>query len=307
MSYRLEPTESLREGLQRIAYEQIDQAIESLRHPGDDPDAAVHDARKRFKKLRAIVRLVRDEVGYTVYKRENVCFRNAGRELAELRERYVMVATVDDLKARYADVLDEDAFTDLYDHLDAAHRQIRHDLLQESETVEYVITLIEQARQRVADWPIEDESYNGIADSVHRVYKRGCKGLARAYADPTPENFHEWRKRVKYLWYHLRILRPLWPELFPQWADAVHDLSNYLGDVHDMAELKAYIAERPELMADKEARQTLFGLLNQRQQELETAARPLGERIYAEKPKRFVKRMGHYWHVWQSHKMDADA
>jgi hypothetical protein len=26
-----------------------------------------------------------------------------------------------------------------------------------------------------------------------------------------PEHFHEWRKRVKYHWYHLGLLRELWP------------------------------------------------------------------------------------------------
>ena len=60
MSYRLEPQEPLGAGIKRIAREQIDQALEQLTANPENRDEAVHDARKRFKKIRAALRLVRD-------------------------------------------------------------------------------------------------------------------------------------------------------------------------------------------------------------------------------------------------------
>lgn len=75
MSYQLESTEKLSTGLKRIVREQIDDAIHQLTDLPDGQAEAVHDVRKRFKKIRAVLRLVRDEIGSDVYKRENVFYR----------------------------------------------------------------------------------------------------------------------------------------------------------------------------------------------------------------------------------------
>src|SRR5262249_40401169 len=60
MSFELRPDESLRKNIRRIARKQMDDALEMLTaaHPGSR-DEAVHEARKCFKKVRAVLRLVR--------------------------------------------------------------------------------------------------------------------------------------------------------------------------------------------------------------------------------------------------------
>ncbi|MDX1615162.1 MAG: CHAD domain-containing protein [Candidatus Promineifilaceae bacterium] len=298
MSYRLERTEALAPGLKRIAVEQIDDALAQLREPGDDLDEAIHEARKCFKKVRAVVRLVRDELGHTIYKRENVCFRDAGRALSDLRDSYVMVATVDDLQETYADQLDDEAFTAIRQPLVEKHQEVRQQVI-ESETLDDVITTISAARQRVQDLPIDDDDYEAIRPSIKRVYRRGYKGRRRAYDEPSAEKFHEWRKRVKYLWYHTRILNPLWPDLLDPLAEEIHDLSDYLGDDHDLAELREVVRELPATGDRQDERQVLLGLIEQRRREFQELARPLAARLYAESPSRFVDRLGSYWQAHQ--------
>ena len=298
MSYRLEETESLGPGLKRIAIEQIDDALAQLRDPGDDLDEAIHEARKCFKKVRAVVRLVRDELGSDLYKRENVCFRDAGRALSDLRDSYVMVETVDDLKDTYADQLDEEAFNVFRQPLVEAHQAVRREVM-EGEAIDDVITTISAARQRIQELPIENESYEAIRPSIKRVYRRGYKGRRRAYDEPSAENFHEWRKRVKYLWYHTRILNPLWPDVLEPLADEIHDLSDFLGDDHDLAELRDVVHELPAAAERDKARQVLLGLIAQRRRAFQAQARPLAARLYAESPGRFVDRLGGYWQARQ--------
>jgi hypothetical protein len=108
-SYRIKKKESLQDGIQRIVTEQVDRALHQLEHNDDDVHEAVHDSRKCFKKVRGVLRLLRDEIGEEVYKRENSCFRDAGRKLAVARDRAVMVETLDSLlgdvkNGRFADV-----------------------------------------------------------------------------------------------------------------------------------------------------------------------------------------------------------
>ena len=46
----------------------------------------MHEARKDLKKLRALLRMTRGELGDATFRRENPCFRDAGRELAGVRD-----------------------------------------------------------------------------------------------------------------------------------------------------------------------------------------------------------------------------
>lgn len=299
MSYRLEPKEPLGIGLKRIAREQIDQALEQLTTAPEGRDEAVHDARKRFKKIRAVLRLVRDEIGSDVYQRENVCYRDAGRQLADIRDSFVMVETLDNLTQQYADALNGNSYDELRKKLAAEHDAIKRELLDHNQTMSRVAATIQKARQRVESWPITHNDFPAISGGLKRVYKRGYKGLVNAYANPKPENFHEWRKRIKYLWYHTRILRNLWPDLLAELADQTHNLADYLGDDHDLAELRHLLLTRPELFNSEGAMEDLIECINRRQAELKAASRPLGQRIYTEKPKTFVKRIGGYWQVSQ--------
>lgn len=306
MSYRLEPGESIDPGLKRIVHEQIDSAVDSLQNVGDDSHDAIHDARKRFKKIRAVMRLVRDELGSDIYRRENVCYRDAGRALSDIRDSYVKIETVDALREHYAEHLEHEAFQQTRQQFVDAHQALSRRLVDEENVPAQVISTLQEARSRVDDLPIEGEEYDAIRPSIRRVYKRGYRGLARSYEEPLPENFHDWRKRVKYLWYHARILNPLWPGLFKEWADQIHDLSDYLGDAHDYAELRAHVEANPTFCPQDEERELLLALADRRRAELEAAAYPLGRRIYAEAPDRFVQRLAAYWEAWQTGDAVAD-
>jgi CHAD domain-containing protein len=300
MSYRLEARESLPTNIKRIATEQVDQALEQLRHPPDDDrDEAIHDARKCFKKIRAVLRLVRDEIGEQSYKQENTCYRDAGRRLSDIRDSAVMVETLDEIIQHFDDQLAPEAFVSFRDRLVEEHQSFKQDILDHQGAMSQVAAIIDATRSRIANWPVRDDDFSALYGGLKRVYKRGHNRMAEAYAESSPERYHEWRKRAKYLWYHTRILTPLWPELLAELADQLHDMGDYLGHDHDLSELRRTIMDRPKLMDDKTETQALIGLIDQRRTELEAAARPIAERIYVEKPKAFVDRIGGYWQVWR--------
>ena len=67
MSSRFKPGESVRHGVRRIVRHQLDDLIVQLR-AGPERRNAVHEARKHSKKLRAVIRLARDEIGDGRYR-----------------------------------------------------------------------------------------------------------------------------------------------------------------------------------------------------------------------------------------------
>ncbi len=121
-----------------------------------------------------------------------------------------------------------------------------------------------------------------------------------AYEDGnSPEKFHDWRKRVKYLWHHIEVLQPLWSPVFEATANELHQLSDYLGEAHDAAVLVNYITKnKTEFKGEPELSQLLRRLTKQRHG-FETAAQPLGLRLFAETPRQFVNRLSIYWQAFQ--------
>lgn len=307
MSYQLNIDEKISDGVARIAYEQTGKALKELKtirdgYSEDDAlvntvDEAIHDARKCFKKVRAVLRLVRKEIGEEAYRAENVCFRNAGRQLADLRDSHVRIETLDELTDYFSDQLDKNAFHDLRQTFVAQHKDLRSRFLTEMDNLNELIANVEEAQARIQEWPVDSEGLQVFRGGLRKTYKRGYNRMAEAYGNPSPERFHEWRKRVKYHWYHLRILNPLWPNVLSEVAEEVHKVADYLGDAHDFAELHKYIEAHDPVPAHNKNTQVLLALLTQRQRELEAAAQPLGARIYTESPKRYMKRVKGYWSV----------
>jgi CHAD domain-containing protein len=300
MSYRLEQGEMVAEGIKRIALEQVDKALSELNSASDAPDEAIHSVRKRFKKVRAVLRLVRDTVG-KVYKRENVWYRDAGRELSSVRDAAVMVETLDGLAEQYGDRATRYAFEGVREELVDRHEAILQRVVKDGHAMAEVALTIQEGRPRIQEWPIAESGFAALRDGLKRVYKRGRKALATARAEPTTENLHELRKRAKYLWYHMRILGPCWPDLLGPFADQIHTLSDYLGDNHDLALLTQLLEEQTqELFSDEIQAAALLGLLAEQWSALQAASWPLAERIYVEKPKDFVARIAGYWQAWQT-------
>ena len=83
-AYRLKRKESPAKGVRRVAVGRAEHAVEQLCDGESDPAKAVHTARKDTKKLRSVLRLVRDSLGDSRYRRENDRFRDAARNLADL-------------------------------------------------------------------------------------------------------------------------------------------------------------------------------------------------------------------------------
>src|SRR6202521_2345817 len=90
MSFHLKRKQGIPDGIKRNVKRQVKKALARL-HAKENPDATVYEVRKCFKRIRAALRLVRDELGDTVYRQENILFRDAARSLAAARDVIVLV------------------------------------------------------------------------------------------------------------------------------------------------------------------------------------------------------------------------
>ena len=290
MSYRLVIDPAPADSVRACAREQMLGAVAELERPGDDPAKAVHQARKHLKKARALLRLVRSELGDTAYRRENEALRDAAARLSETRDADVLVATVDKLAERGAGQLPATDFAALRGALTAEAEVARAGAAAADPLA--VAQELRAAHERVGAWPLDGADWETVVAGISRAYARGVRERARAEAEPTVERLHEWRKRVKDLWYHHRLLKAVWPPVVAAYGEAAHLLSELLGDDHDLAVLRARLERGDGLPATVAADLApLLALVDERRGELQVEARRLAARLYAERPRAFERRV----------------
>jgi len=307
VAYRLGDEEELSAGIRRCGFDELDGAVEQLStRVAEEPIDAVHEARKSLKKTRALVRLVRPALGDRAYRRESETLRDAGRRLSGVRDAEVAVQTLDSLSERYAGQLPASAFARLREAL-VAERQAARGKALPAGALRQIILVLEGARERAAEWPLAGEGWSLVGPGLRRSYARGRRALRSVEGEPSVENLHEWRKRVKDLWYHERVLRTLWPPVMSEQADQLHVLSELLGDDHDLAVLRRKLESDPHLYAAVPADlDPLLELIDGRRDQLLARARLLGGRVYAERPKAFHRRLRAYWRAHTAERAAPD-
>jgi CHAD domain-containing protein len=287
MAYRLQPDESVPDELRRCAGEQLDRAIDELTTGvADHPVEAVHEARKALKKTRSLLRLGRGALDPDERRRDNAAIRQAGRRLSDARDAEVMLEAIDKLADRFAGRLPQATFDAIRRHLAPEHHLDSGLTDQVADELKAVRARVEHASSRATGW-------KALEPGLRRSYARGRSALEKARSHPTVENLHEWRKRTKDLWYHLRLLGPFAPGIIGGAAKDARKLSRRLGDDHDLAILHAALErDAGDLRVDVDA---VLELIDHRREQLQAEAIALGQRLYAEPPKAFVERMRRYW------------
>jgi CHAD domain-containing protein len=285
--YRLKLSEPLPKEIARVGRGRIDEALDELRGKTEStPEEAVHEARKDMKKLRALLRLARGELGKDTLARENACFRDAARELAWTRDADVMLDTLAslDLPAGLG-----------WELRKLVQAQLARDGARDREAAaSRAVAILTEARKRVDDWPLALDSFEAVAKGLERTYRRGRRAFKAALEEPTAEALHEWRKRVKDLWYEHTLLRELWAPVMTAAGDEAHELSDRLGDDHDLVVLAAWV--RGHLDPDPDFSEAVI----RRREQLQREAFALGERLYAEKPSAYMRRIEGLWNATEA-------
>jgi CHAD domain-containing protein len=238
LAYTFKPDKSVQKNVRDIAESQVDKAIAEI----DDSDLGIHDTvhqiRKRCKKLRGLVRLVRP--CFSAYAAENAAFRNAAATLSFIRDAEAALETHDALIEFYSDQIDTSAYSTIHCRFVERKEEVVREKGLEDKLARFRDAMAE-AKARIGEWDIDEDGFAAVAGGLGKTYKRGRRALAEVAARPMAESVHGWRKRVKYHWYHARLLREIWPEIMTAHISAAKALADILGTHHDLAVLQSVV------------------------------------------------------------------
>lgn len=281
MAFRLSRRDLPGEGARRLADDELGAAIARLRGQEGSPDQRVHAARKSIKRVRALLRLLREGMRKSRFSADNLALGDAARGLSAARDAAVAITTFDQL------VSEPDTLLAAL-RLDLVVRSRDSRAAADEATLHAAAEALETLRPRLLadlgepDWEVIEA---GLATS----YAGGRAAMRAAFAEPHDEAFHRWRKRAKDLWYQAQVLEGSCPPQLRALSEMLAELGDRLGEDHDLAVLAAAAAASPALGERLAARHEL----------LRDAARQLGRKIYAERPRAFLRRMRVYWQVWR--------
>lgn len=298
MAFTFDPQKPLGEEVRRVARSQVWKLNRALEHPERlGIEESIHDARKRAKKLRALSRLVRPALG-KLYPPTNRALRDAARELAEVRDAQVMLATLDTLTPVVPDREGRPDLSAARAALVTHEQRIRRSLRGDSDEFASARVLAAQSADLIESWRIADD-FEVIAGGLTTTYRRFGHAFRSCQEENTAGAFHEWRKRAKYHRYHLELLRGAYPAMVEPWIDEMHRLTDALGDDHDLSVLAARVRAHPQLFENDEA-DAIVVLAEGRSSVLRHQALSLGSRLAVEDPDSVADRLRIWWNATRS-------
>lgn len=300
MGYEFKREQSIAGNVKRILSEEVTAAIVSLENPGNSKEETIHGVRKRIKKIRALFRLVRSELEEQFFRQENIQYRNLGHKLSQLRDATVMINTFRKLREAHRDKISPKVYATIRKALARKLDQVSGKFFEDQNKIREVADAFRKAPLTVAGLNENHNSFLVFAPNMEGIYRRARKALQTATRQPSIHNFHELRKEVKNLWYHTRLLQPIWPGLFATYGQELGRLGEILGDDHDFGVLAEEIESERLLLRNKQTKQTVLQLLDQQRSNLQEQIYPLANRLFAEKASDFVGRYRLYWNLWQA-------
>lgn len=205
--------------IQRLLREQVDEAVDALIQL--DREQGVHAARKACKRGRAILRLARSGMPAARYASLKDRFRDAARWIAPIRDADAMQKTAALAGVQPPPRFDED---------EGLHRVMAARIM------------LRELGQDLDATPVKPKKKHLIAGFT-RGYARARRQLSGVIRDPDADTVHEWRKSVKYHFFHLQMVAGIFPGVLDSLAASADALQETLGDHHDLSVLRPLITD----------------------------------------------------------------
>lgn len=278
MSFKVSAKYSIVDNFHRQILLQIDTAIDALQQYSEQPEESVHAVRVAIKKIRSLLRLLKGNLGKQNFRLFNRYFRKLASQLSGQRDAVVKAKTLKKL-------LNQSDLTSDTVSIDIPPQQETQD------TSQILVQKLICIKEIMGDYTFSKHGFSSIKVSLRKIYQDGITTMQQAQRSQHDEDFHEWRKSTKHLFYFVSVMRPIRPKKLGALHNELSILTELLGDDHDLSVLKQDV--------ELQTNQVLLQQIDQKQEMLREQAFSLGKQVYAASTKKFIKQMEHDWKTWR--------
>ena len=292
MAYRFKANEDIEAGTRRILVEQCERAEEQLAS-ATDTASAVHEARKSLKRMRALLRFVREAIGDERWRADNTALRDVGLSLSPLRDSDVAKQTIK-LLATDAPPPVAKALQSLALHLeqmggDAVNLEARQQIMAAAHVRLAVF------RQQCLSLPVPGDMQHVMTSGLQRGHARTRSRLLRLGETPGNEALLELRTAVQAHWRHMVLMTQAWPAIMKARAAEARTLSTLLGEDQDLAMIEGKLVEAGGHGLSRAAATKIASACRERRDSIQSEAVARANRLFLEKPGRFAAQVTRAW------------
>jgi CHAD domain-containing protein len=252
-------------------------------------DEGIHDARRHIKRARATLRLMRPALSASAYRAEDQLLSQAARPLGRVRDGKILIENLDELLPSYRGARPILGTQTLRRALAVSLANERDQVLTGGKGLRSTHRLLAKARRRANRWPTQRRDAAELLRGLRKDYGKGRRFLEASRADSSADNLHALRKQAKYLAHQLRLFAPAKTSRLGRLAESFHQLSDDLGDDHDLAILHQQVSSLPEIFPEPQSQTRLVTLIEQRRTALQKKALLRAEGLYRDKSGRFAR------------------
>jgi len=292
--------ESVSAGLRRIVDELIKSAIACVKQPSTDREEDLHQVRLVIKRLRAILRLLQPLVSKTFFKRENARLRSPARRLAGLRDLAVARRTLEQVTDKLAGHSQDAAVQEVFESFFAQAPASSHYDEDRESALRLAARALAQTRHAFHALSLPDRGWKTIEPGLKKLYRQNRTRMKCASSSDKDEDFHEWRKRVKYYFYLLKMLTPMWPSRLGKTVKHLDCLQDKLGKDHDLAVLKSFLVKHLSNPGYTTPVGQVVQYLKKRSAKFRKQSMALGKILFDDKLGQWMMALRKRWEDWLS-------
>ena len=300
MAYRLKPRETIPHGLRRLASDELQSARDGLRENSPPPDTAIFAARKSLKKVRTIRDLIAADKGAHLGGARKA-LRRVNRRLSTLRDADALLDILKKLRRSNPRLFDEHTFARVRRRL-VDHKHASMAAAADAGEWDRVDRDLRALRRSAKRWQPKHRRFRALGEGLRVTLRTGRQALGRAQRRQRADDFHEWRKQVKALWYQLRLNEDCSPEISRD-VMALHRAQTELGDDHNLEVLREELSTDPAVCDVERLRHAV----TRYQRALRRKAVADTARIYSRLPDAYVRGVRRAWKIWRRGHMKARA
>jgi CHAD domain-containing protein len=292
LSFCLDPAVPMSEAVRRAACAELDAAHAALASP-PERHRGVHDARKCLKRIRSLLVLIRQGLPEPLFLKLIERLQIIAKGLAPARDAQALLDAIDKIGRKDEVQGDSSPIRSLRAWLHR-RRQAAERSLEASAASNAMHGLV-ALRPALSNLAVYPDSFEPVASGLRASYRSGRQAFAHAFDSGSDEDFHDWRKALQHHWRHMQLLSPCWPSELSARAELSRNLSQILGDDHDISLICQLVSAPTMVFASPEETATFLKRCRNRHKSLRQDAKARGARLFVERPRPFVERIEAYW------------
>ncbi|WOI54557.1 CHAD domain-containing protein [Parvularcula sp. LCG005] len=262
--------------VKKLARRQLSKVLADLDHPSRSDDRKAYLARRRLKKVRALIHLV--EGSLVDFDEVDARLQGASRALSPLRDAGAAIEVLARLYPLLNGLLTTKTCVELHEavvgqRIDLSDKAIADAMASARASIQTVVG-------GIGNWSVTPDTHYTLLDGLRQTYRMARRRLRKAIRTGTDEDLHDWRRMVKYHRCHCRLMQERMPVITDTRRHSLAEVSRLLGHHQDLIVLE-------EVLAAAGMKTAISGFIEGEKAGLRERALKIGAPLFDSKPKAF--------------------